>query len=71
MSWRAEHVETLPDGTERYELVRTAPRRKRVRKYGAIPHECPHCGGLIYYRFVETRSGKRAVILDHKREEEQ
>jgi len=68
-TWKAELIETLPDGTERYKLVRTKP--LNIGK-GAEPkeHECPHCGRTIYYRFDTDSFTTESYISEHTREEE-
>jgi len=68
--WKVVETVKLPNGTTQYTVRKTRnPTGSTSRD--TIPHECPHCGGIIYYRFGEILPGaKKAYIDDHPMEDE-
>ena len=58
------------DGSKSY-VARRFLKKPRSTSRDPVEHECPHCGGIIYYRFGDILPGaKKAYIDDHPMEDE-
>ena len=65
----AKLEQEFPDGTLRYRIVKVGPHGSPY--YPVKVHQCPHCGGAVYYRFETDGSVVLEAYLGDKPQSEE